>query len=118
MPKTYGFHKINSWFLIVQWETIGEFIVVELGKKPRSYDDIEAQYIGLIKISGRVIGQVCDFYNSLDQNAIYDGKDYNNMYMTSFLQMIIDQLMPIKAVRIDGGWLEIDCVDDMKSVMC
>jgi hypothetical protein len=35
------------------------------------------------------------------------------MYMTSFLQAIIDDLMPIMAVPLDGGWLEIDSLADL-----
>jgi len=92
--------------------------IVELGKKPQGYSDIEAQYIGLIKVSSKALPLIRDFYHSLDKKADYDGKDFDNMYMTSFLQMIIDKLMPIQAVRINGGWLEIDSVSDLKSVTC
>ena len=45
---------------------------------------------------------------------VYDTKTFNNMYMTSFIQMVIDKLLDIKPVYIDGGWIEIDCVDDLK----
>ncbi len=89
--------------------------IIELGKKPNSYDDIEGQYIGLIKISKNVLHQVIEYYNNLDRKKIYDGKDYDNMYMTSFIQMVIDNLMSVKPVFIEGGWLEIDCFEDMKS---
>lgn len=87
--------------------------IIELGKKTDSYNDIEGQYIGLIKISKSAIKKVIQYYESLDQNAIYDGKDFNNMYMTSFIQMIIDNLMNVHPVFIDGGWIEIDSVDDL-----
>lgn len=92
--------------------------IIELGKKAHLYNEIEAQYIGLIKISKNAIDKVRSFYNSLDRLGIYDGKDFDNMYMTSFLQMIIDELMSIQAVRIDGGWLEIDSHDDLTTEMC
>ena len=91
--------------------------IIELGKKPNSYNDIEGQYIGLIKISKNVINKVIEYYNNLDRKKIYDGKDYDNMYMTSFIQMVIDNLMPVQPVFIEGGWLEIDCFEDMKSSM-
>ena len=91
--------------------------IIELGKSPASYADIEGQYIGLIKISAKAIAQVVAFYNSLDKTKLYDGKDFNDMYMTSFLQMIIDNLMPVRAELINGGWIEIDCEDDMKCTM-
>lgn len=87
--------------------------IVELGKKPKSYDEIEGQYIGLIKISKNVVKKIIDFYNSLDKNVTYDGKDFDNMYMTSFIQLVIDNLMDVTPVYINGGWLEIDSVDDL-----
>ena len=48
---------------------------------------------------------------------MYDGKDFDNMYMTSFIQMMINDLVDVKPVFIDGGWVEIDCVEDMKAEM-
>lgn len=89
--------------------------IVELGKKPNSYNDIEGQYIGLIKISKHIIRNVIDFYEALDKNMIYDGKDFNNLYMTSFIQMIIENLLDVKPVYIDGGWIEVDCINDLNS---
>ena len=91
--------------------------ILELGKKPKSYDEIEEQYIGLIKISKNILNKVIDFYENLDRNKMYDGKDFDNMYMTSFIQMIIDNLLDVKPVFIDGGWVEVDCVEDMKAEM-
>lgn len=88
--------------------------IIELGKKPNCYDEIEGQYIGLIKISKNVIHQVINYYEDLDKNSFYDGKDFNNMYMTSFIQMMIDNLLDVKPIFIDGGWVEVDCVDDLK----
>ena len=91
--------------------------IVELGKKPTSYDEIEGQYIGLLKISKTMINKVIEYYENLDKGATYDGKDFDNMYMTSFIQMIIDNLTDATPVYIDGGWIEIDCMDDLKSTI-
>ena len=44
---------------------------------------------------------------------MYDGKDFDNMYMTSFLQLLIDSGWKAKAVLVNNGWLEIDSVDDL-----
>lgn len=93
-------------------DTIGNLI--ELGKKPKDYSEVEAQYIGLIKISKDALPKVIAFYNNLDKSKNYDGKDFDNMYMTSFLQNIIDDLMPIKAVINEKQWIEIDSCDDLE----
>jgi choline kinase len=92
-------------------------MIKELGKKPQSYKDIEGQYIGLIKISKSALPRVIDFYKNLPKDVIYDGKDFNNMFMTSFLQKLIDANFTVKPVYIDGGWLEIDAPEDLKSKM-
>ncbi len=91
--------------------------IVELGKKPKSYYDIEGQYIGLMKISKNVINEIIDFYFALDKKKTYDGQNFENMYMTSFIQLIIDNLTNVNPVFINGGWVEIDCIEDMKSEM-
>lgn len=87
--------------------------IKELGKKPNSYEDIEAQYIGLIKIRKDFAKKFLNFYESLDKNALYDGKDYHNMYMTSLLQMITENLAPLNPVRIHNGWIEVDEPSDL-----
>lgn len=88
--------------------------IVELGKKPKNYDEIEGQYIGLIKISKKVLDKIKLFYENLDRLKTYDGKDFNNMYMTSFIQLVIDNLLDVNPVYIEGGWLEVDCVSDLE----
>ncbi len=89
--------------------------IIELGKKPKSYDEIEGQYIGLIKISKSMLPQFINYYTKLDKEKLYDGQDYNNMYMTSLIQMIIDNLSDVTPVYIEGGWIEIDSVEDINS---
>jgi L-glutamine-phosphate cytidylyltransferase len=90
--------------------------IIEIGKKAHTYNDIEGQYIGLIKISKKILNQIIKFYDMLDRGASYDGKDFDNMYMTSFIQMIIDNLLNVKPTFINGGWIEIDSLDDLKNL--
>ena len=95
-------------------ESNGEFFITERGKNPKSLDGIEAQYMGLFKISHDFLDSVFDFYDALDKNAIFDGQPYNNIYMTSFLQGLIDKYHNAKAVLINGGWCEIDFKSDLE----
>ena len=64
--------------------------VVGLGKKPKSYADIHGQYTGLIKIRADHVARLPKVWKAMDRYATYDGKDFDNMYMTSFLQHLID----------------------------
>lgn len=92
----------------------GDHFLLELGKKPESMEEIEAQYMGLIGIKSFIAPEIVESYQQLDSRGIYDGKDKKNMYMTSFLQHFIDQAHPIMAVPIRGGWLEVDTKEDLE----
>lgn len=87
--------------------------VIELGKKPRSYEQIQGQYTGLIKIRADKLAALDAFYRGLDREQDYDGKDFDNMFMTSFLQLLIDAGWRTAAVLVNNGWLEIDSLDDL-----
>jgi choline kinase len=87
--------------------------IVELGQKPQSYDDIKGQYTGLIKIRADHVEKLTYTYHAMDRDAIYDGKDFENMYMTSFLQHLIDKGWEARAAFIDNGWAEVDCEADL-----
>jgi choline kinase len=88
--------------------------ITELGKKPDSYDRIQGQYTGLIKIRADKISEFIDFYNDLDRAGIYDGQNFDNMYMTSFLQAMINEGWKIRACLVENGWLEVDTVEDLE----
>lgn len=87
--------------------------ITELGKKPKSFEDIKGQYIGLFKVSKEFAPAFFELYESLDQGAVYDGKDYPNMYMTTYLQLLIDKGIKLESVKIDNGWIEVDSVEDL-----
>ncbi len=86
----------------------------EIGKKPQSYGEIEGQYIGLIKFTAAGVQMLKNFYISLDRDQVYDGKAFDDMYMTTLLQLMIDSGLKIRPIFINGGWTEIDCQDDLK----
>lgn len=87
--------------------------VTELGKKPKSYDQVHAQYMGLIKVRGDKVQAFIDCFDELDRDATYDGKDFDNMYMTSFIQLMINAGWPVKACLVDNGWLEVDTAGEL-----
>ncbi len=87
--------------------------ISELGKKTNNYADIQAQYIGLIKIDKAYTQAFKKAHMQMDKNIHYDGQEYHNMYLTSFLQYLINLGWQIQAVPIQNGWLEIDSVSDL-----
>ena len=90
-----------------------EEYITELGKKPENYEKIQGQYTGLMKIRENKIQEFISFYNDLDRTADYDGNDFLNMYMTSFIQLLINANWKVKASMVKNGWLEVDSVDDL-----
>ena len=93
--------------------------ILELGKKPQSEADIQAQYMGLIKIKASEAKKFLSVYQQLvSQNQkspeTYDGQSFDNMYMTSFIQHLIDTNWPVQSVPVTNGWLEVDTVQDLE----
>jgi len=78
--------------------------VTEIGAEPDSYHDIDSQYIGLIKIRADYIDRFVDAYESLDRDSIH---------MTWFLQHLINDGWHVEPVKIEGGWLEVDTIQDL-----
>ena len=88
--------------------------ITELGKKPISLEHIQGQYTGLIKVRSDKIKDFIDFYKGLDRKKQYDGESFLNMYMTSFLQELINSNWKVKGVFVENGWLEVDSLEDLK----
>ena len=91
-----------------------EGYILELGKKTCRYENVQGQYTGLIKVREDRVNDFIDFYKLLDRKKTYDGKDFFQMYMTSFLQELIQGGWKIKAVPVENGWLEVDSVKDLQ----
>ena len=88
--------------------------ITEIGKKPKSYADINAQYMGLFKIKRTISKNVLKEWLSVPTDGIGDGPNKKDLYMTDFLQLLIDKKYDIKAVPVENNWLEIDCLSDIK----
>lgn len=87
--------------------------ITELGKKPKDYGEVQGQYMGLIKIRGDHIAAFRDAWHKMDRSVLRDGKDFDNMYMTTFLQSLIDSGWTARAAFTNNGWLEVDTVEDL-----
>ena len=88
--------------------------VAEVGKRPRHLDEVQAQYIGLVRFSAACHARLLDFYDGLDRNAMYDGQPFHKMYMTSLIQRLVDADWEVRPALIDGGWLEVDTLADLQ----
>lgn len=78
----------------------------EIGAQPHSLDEVQGQYMGLLKITPagwKIILSKC--------GAI--GEKVAKTDMTSFLRMLLEDNIPIGAVRVEGQWCEVDSDEDL-----
>ena len=87
--------------------------ILEIGKKPNDYSEINGQYIGLLKIKSHIAEKLYNIWNKLDKKKFYDGKSFHQMYMTTFIQYLISLGVEVKAIPFNRGWVEIDTPSDV-----
>ena len=84
--------------------------IVQLGKKPSTYKEIQGQYMGLIKFSYKKFDQIKKIIKSINLK----NNQYKNLYFTDFIQVLIDNNIKAKAVKVRGNWQEFDKPKDFK----
>jgi L-glutamine-phosphate cytidylyltransferase len=88
--------------------------ITELGRKPENYEDVQAQYIGLIKVRAQHVTAFRDAWHALPPEQLFDGRSREQMFMTSFLQHLIDRGWEARPSYTDNGWIEVDTVEDLE----
>lgn len=94
--------------------------IMDIGQKPNSLDNIDGQYIGLMKFQHNALSTLKTFYhNSKEQsklgtNPLNPKIPFTKSYMTDLLQGLIHNGQNIKAIEINGGWLELDTLNDFE----
>lgn len=96
-------------------------LIKEIGGQNPEIDDVQGQYIGLMKFKGQGIQILKDVYHKA-RDEYWDkpwrsGKKFQNAYMTDLLQEIIDSGAKVHPVRIKNGWLEFDTVEDYENIL-
>lgn len=87
--------------------------IVEIGKKPSSLDKIHSQYTGLIKISKSKLQEFKNFYDHLFLSKKFNEIELKNIFMTEYIQLLIDYGWQVLPAHVYNGWLEFDTVDDL-----
>lgn len=95
--------------------------ILNIGEKNPKPADVQGQYIGLIRLSSNGSKLFKEMYHQA--KAIYWDKPwlrtriFQNIYMTDYLQFLIDMGIKVQAVPIEHGWLEFDTVQDYHMVL-
>ncbi len=87
------------------FKTDANGILTEIGLSPKGTEEIEAQYMGLLKFSPDALQTI---------KTTFEKADLKNMQMTSLLDNLIKKGMNINTVNIAGGWCEVDSEKDLE----
>jgi L-glutamine-phosphate cytidylyltransferase len=93
--------------------------IIEIGKSPTSFQEIQAQYIGVTKFNSVGIDALKAIY-SQEEDAFKKGeklickeRNLSELYMTDIIQGLINAGKDVKAIPINGSWLEVDNLKDL-----
>jgi len=91
-------------------------LITDIGNKVKSINEIEAQYIGLMRFKGKGIQSLIGARQSMRQEprAWKEIRPVEKAYMTDLLMEMILMGIDVSAVPVEAGWLEIDTIDDFK----
>jgi len=82
--------------------------VVEIGKRETNVNNIEGQYMGLIKFTPKGWRQINSYLNNFSHLEV------DNMDMTTLLQGVINSGVEVRAIPIGDCWYEVDSESDLK----
>ena len=91
--------------------------IIEIGQKPKSLAEIEGQYMGLMKFTAKGLQLLKNTFHDAKLTGNLRGKSLEKAYMTDLLQAMIDLDIKLDAVTVNGGWVEVDTVDDLLSLV-
>ena len=84
--------------------------IIELGGRPTSIDEVEGQYIGLVKINRETLSLIKEI---VEVDKEVNGKPVRNAYFTDLLQELISRQVNLQAVPVRGEWIEVDTPEDI-----
>ena len=98
-----------------------ENYIIDIGKTNlKNIDDVDGQFIGMIKFQNEGIKALKNFYEKVKSEAINGYNPLNptlpfkQSTLTNLLQGLIKSGQKIRAVLIKNGWLEFDTLSDYR----
>ncbi|MFT5852077.1 MAG: choline kinase [Colwellia sp.] len=83
-----------------------QFKLLDIGKVPRTIEQVQAQYMGMIKVDTPfLISLLNDYIKVAVSNNI------RNLYMTDLVQQVVD-INHVNVLLVSGSWIEIDTIED------
>jgi choline kinase len=81
--------------------------LIEIGNKPLSTNEIQGQYMGLLRISPNGLNIIKKITSSLKEEEI------DKLHMTGLLNLCINNKIPIAAYPNFSTWFEVDSESDL-----
>jgi len=94
-----------------------EGCITDIGNAVTDINSIQAQYMGLLRFRGNGIEALRAARKNLRtvSRAWMEERTVANAYMTDLLMEIILMEQKVHGIPVDGGWLEIDTVEDYQN---
>ena len=94
-------------------------LILDIGQKVKNIEEIQGQFIGLMKFQNNGIRDIKQFYEKTKKiasggsNPLNPNIPFEKSFMTDFLQGLIHDDHKLNAVPVENGWLEIDSKTDL-----
>ncbi len=90
--------------------------ILEIGNKVSDIESIEGQFTGLLRFRGTAVDDLRNARTSMEhaERSWKNVRPVEKAYMTDLLMELILSGRPVHAALVDGGWLEIDTVEDFE----
>ncbi len=93
--------------------------ILSIGQEIKTLNELQGQYIGLMKFQNDAIKKIKSFYleckeiyQKTNSNPLNNKIPFEKSYLTDFLQGLVNSGNKLKAVNIENGWLEVDTIND------
>jgi choline kinase len=93
--------------------------LVSIGQRVQEIDHIQGQYIGLVSFRAAGLNVACDLArqeraaNIRGEFLIREDRPFSKLFMTDFLQGLINHGAEVWPAWVEGGWIEIDTLSDL-----
>lgn len=102
--------------------TLEDGRITNIGATANSIEEIQGQYIGLMKFDRAAIESISKIYHEslTDGSSIGWGRPIRSAYLTDLLQECVNRGADVHSVPIHGEWCEIDTPHDheLAEAMC
>ena len=82
--------------------------VLEIGGKPTALEQVQGQYMGLLKFTATGWKTIAGYLQGLESSAV------DKLHMTTLLRSLIGRGVSIEGIPIEGGWYEVDSESDLR----